>query len=325
MVSLAELARCLSALQGRTLITFHSLGDADCVCSALVLQKLCAGKAEVHKLDTLTAHARHVLEQLNLPEPPALKDLAAYDNLVLVDVSTPVLLGEWADRVQKFKGTRVIVDHHSHKTPLRADCYYNDASQASTGEIVYRLARLMNRPLGEREALLLLASVLRDTAMFKSATAGTFEVVSALLHKTRWPYPKVAALAELKPDISERIAHLKAGQRAKLYRADDLVFATATVSSFELGAAAALVAAGADAAFVANEKVGRMSGVKSESLPGVHIARLMERAGELLGGSGGGHENVGGAQGKAGRLAEALDACARGAAEQAGARKFKEV
>lgn len=324
MASLAELAHTLRALKGRTLITFHTLGDADAVCSALVLQKLLRTSAEVRSPDALSAHARHVLRQLELPEPPLIEHLN-YDNLVLVDVSTPVLLGDWAHQIQQFKGTKIIIDHHAHKIPLRADCYYNDWQQGSTGEIIYKLARYMRHTIREQEALLLLTSVIRDTALFRSATSYSFEVVSALLRKTKWPYSKVRGLADNRPDVSERIARLKAGQRAQLYKAGDLVVATAVVNAFELGCASALVEAGADVAFAANPSASRISAVKRETLVGVHIARVMEKAGYVLEGSGGGRETVGGAQGQAHKLSAALEACVEWTAQQVGAKEVKQL
>lgn len=324
MASLAELAAFLRSLKGRTLITYHTLADADSVCSAFVLQALLPGRPEVRSTGGLSAHARHVLQRLGLKEPPALTGLK-YDNVILVDVSTPALLEEWAVPVQKFKGKKVIIDHHLHKSPMRAHCYYNDPSQPSTGEIIYRLCQLTGHSPKEKEALLLLTSMLRDTAMFKSANAFTFDAVSALLHRTKWTFQQVRALAEARPDISERIACLKAGQRVAIYRADELLFATSMVSSFELAAAASLVEAGADAAFVGNERLGRLSGVKRETLQGVNVARIMEQAGAALGGSGGGHENVGGAQGSVGKLAMVLEGCVRIAVAQAGASGLKRL
>lgn len=324
MADLPRLARSLSALKGRTIITFHSLGDADAVCSALVLKALIGKGAQVRKLDTLTAHARHVLGRLDIPEPPALTGLDC-DNLVLVDVSTPILLAGWAKRVHDFKGNKIVIDHHSHNTPIKVDCYYNDPAQPSTGEIIYALAARMRHRLTEKEALLLLTSVLRDTAMLKSASSSTFTVVASLLARTKWPFPKVRGLAEGKMDVSERLANLRAAQRATLYRADEMVIVTSTVNAFELSAATALIGAGADVAFVANERLGRVSGVKRESLPNVDISHVMEKAGVFLKGSGGGHKNVGGAQGDVRLLGASLELCVRLAAEQAAATRVKKL
>ncbi|MBI5228791.1 hypothetical protein HY991_01680, partial [Candidatus Micrarchaeota archaeon] len=88
--------------------------------------------------------------------------------------------------------------------------------------------------------------------------------------------------------------------------------------AFELYCASKLVELGCDFAFVGNKKEGKLSGVKNESVRIGSVGRLMEAAGKIMGGSGGGHENVGGAKGKKEKVEKALDACVKMVEEEIG-------
>ena len=304
----------LKSLRGRTLVTFHSLGDVDAVASAIAVSQLIP-KSEVAAVDGVSASARHVLERLSLPLPRQLQagELAAYDNLLLCDVSNADLLAGFSAAVLAFPGKRLIIDHHVHSKRIAASAALIEPTKSSSCEVVYELYRAARKKPSEKTALLLLAGILHDSAYFKSAGKGTFEAFSVLLSLTSKTYPEVLSLVSKREDVSERIARLKAISRVALHRQGELLIGTSFASSFELACAAALVEAGCDIAFVANTGRGRISGVKRETLEGVSIGRVMEAAGRAMAGSGGGHENVGGAKGKPQLTERALEKCVEAA------------
>jgi nanoRNase/pAp phosphatase (c-di-AMP/oligoRNAs hydrolase) len=305
-----EFLGTLKALRGRTLVTFHSLGDVDAVASAIAVSQLLP-RSEVAAVDGLSASARHLLTRLSLPLPRTLAagELAGYDNIVFCDVSNADLLGGFRDAVLAFKGKRLLIDHHVHSKRIPSNAVLIESAKSSSCEVVYELFAAARKKPSEKTALLLAAGILHDSAFFKSAGKGTFTAFGHLLSLTRLSYSQVLALVAKHEDASERIARLKALQRVQVERQGDLVVGSCFSSAFELACATALVGAGCDVAFVANAGRGRISGVKRETLTGLSVGRVMEAAGRAMKGSGGGHENVGGAKGKPELTEKALLKC----------------
>ncbi len=300
--ALSQLLSALAGLRGRTLFTFHSLGDADAVNSSIVLRDLVEGLSksvcEARALDEIGGHAKKILKQLGIELRPV-ESLSGYSNIVLTDVSTTVLLGKRGREFQSFHGKKIVVDHHKYNTALlKADLSYIDGERSSSCEIVYQLMRLTGKKPAPLQATLLLAGILADTALFKSANPVTFEATNHLLKHSGKTYQEILRLVFPGPDLSERMASLKAAQRATVQKINGLLVGVSESSAFELQCASALVELGCDYAFVANRREGRISGVKKESLKGMGVGLVMERAGRAMAGAGGGHENVGGANGK---------------------------
>ncbi|MBI3587947.1 DHH family phosphoesterase [Candidatus Micrarchaeota archaeon] len=303
-----KFAKALKGLKGPTLVTFHSLGDIDAVGGAFALKTLIPN-SEVRASGGVGAGARRLLEKLHIPLPKQMSksDFSRFGSIVLVDVGNPDLLGEFGGEFKGFAGTLAVVDHHYHSNNLKAGHSLIERDASSSCEIVHELLEAAGVEIGENEALLLLAGILADSAFFKSARKRTFHSFSRLLQKTSLDYPSILDLAMPRRDVSEKIARLRCVQSAKFERAGEFVVGHSLSSAFELSCASALVECGCDAAFVANPKEGRMSGAKRSALRGVNVGKLMETAGRAMGGSGGGHENVGGARGRKEAVQKALE------------------
>ncbi|MCX6768031.1 MAG: DHH family phosphoesterase [Candidatus Micrarchaeota archaeon] len=311
--TLLNLLSGLSALKGRTLVTFHSLGDADAANSAVVIRDLVQGLSksacDVKSPDQVGGHARKILERLGVSVEPA-GSLSGYSNIVFMDVSTRVLLGARAAEFAAFPGKTIVVDHHQYNTALlRAGFSYIDGGRSSSCEIVYQLMRLARRRPTPLQATLLLAGILADTALFKNSDQYTFEAAAYLLKHSGKTYREALDLVFAAPDFSQRAAALKAVQRAAVQKINGLLVAVSESNAFDLDCAAGLVGLGCDYAFVGSRREGRISGAKRGSLNGIGIGLIMERAGKAMKGSGGGHENVGGASGKPALLDAGLAEC----------------
>jgi len=305
----------LSSLKGRTLFTFHSIGDSDSVNSALVLRdvaaKLSGATCEVKALDRVGGHASKILRELGVSVTTA-SELSGYSNIVLSDVSTRVLLGKRGDEFTTFPGRLVVIDHHKYNGALlQADFSYIDGAKSSSCEIVYQLMRLAGIRPTKLQAALLLTGMLSDTALFRSADPFTFEAAGYLLKHAGLPYRDILSLTFPVPDLVERMAAIKAAKAADVQKIGGLLVGVSESGAFELQCAALLVELGCDYAFVGNKKEGRISGAKNESLNGLEAGLIMERAGKVLEGAGGGHENVGGASGKKELVGEGLAECVR--------------
>ncbi|MFA6048998.1 MAG: DHH family phosphoesterase [Candidatus Micrarchaeia archaeon] len=296
---ISELDSCLRKLSGPTLITFQSVGDVDAVASSLALAEL-VPQSVVRATGELNAQSRRLLAHFGLAVPP-IESLGGFRNIIVADAGNSGVLGDWGGAIEKFRGKIVVIDHHYHSKPLSAFFTFEDVGKSSTCEIVFELSKLPGRAgeLGKREALLLAAGVISDSAFFKSANDSTFSALSELLEiigSGSKDYEKVVKLIRMQPDVSERLSRLEALRGAQVTRRGNCLVARAHSNAFELSCASMLVEAGCDYAFVGNTKHGRIFSCRSDAVPG-NVGKIMEKAGIAMGGSGGGHEKVGGANG----------------------------
>ncbi len=145
-----------------------------------------------------------------------------------------------------------------------------------------------------------------DSYFFNSADDKSFKAFSECLVKSGSTYPQVISLCANAPDISQKIAVVKAVRDSVAVRRGNSIIAYCECNGFEHATATALVACGADVSFAMNSRRGVISCVKSHLFKGVHCGRLMQAAGSAMGGSGGGHENAGGCSGAPSRTRRGL-------------------
>ncbi len=284
----AKARRFVSSLKRkRVLITFHSLGDLDAVCSALALSWHLGKKAVVAAPDRLTSEARKYVALcggtvLNF----ASVDLRGFDFIVAVDSSSPYLLAHLGG-----KEIAAIFDHHAaNEGSVKAANYFVDANASSTCEII---AQLISKP--ERKvAQALLVGLIADSARFRNSNPKTLQVAGKLLAaagKSMW---EVSTLASHDEDISERIETLAGCKRIHVARTGNLLVASTKVRSFAAHVADALVSLGADVAIVGEAgKEARISARCSDRVPPeFSLVPLMEEAGGMIGGVGGGHRHA---------------------------------
>jgi len=284
----AKAKRFVSSLKRKkVLITFHSLGDLDAVCSALALSWHLGKKAVVAAPDRLTSEAR---KYVALCEGTVLNfasvDSGKFDCIVAVDSSSPYLLSHLEG-----KEIAAIFDHHSiNEGSIKAANYFVDAGASATCEILAQLIAKPERKVAEA----LLVGLIADSARFKNSGARTLEVAGKLLSacgKSMW---EVSTLASHDEDISERIETLASCRRLHVARVGNLLVAATSVRSFAAHVADALVSLGADVAIVGEAgKEARVSARVSDRVPPeFSLVPLMEEAGRMIGGVGGGHRHA---------------------------------
>ena len=168
-------------------------------------------------------------------------------------------------------------------------------------------------------ALGLLVGIISDTGRFKRASAESFLAASELLEAGGFDYDEALQALSIAPDISQRIAVLKAASRARIERQGEWLIASSRANSFEGSAASALIDLGADVAFVAgrhSDRV-RISARSSRKAvkAGLNLNQIMGEIGRDHDGDGGGHSSAASfdAQGDPGAL---LQRCREMAAGQ---------
>ncbi|MDO8339547.1 MAG: DHH family phosphoesterase [Candidatus Burarchaeum sp.] len=323
--------RFLDSLKGkRVVLTFHSLGDVDGVAAAFALKNYLGERALVVPADRVTSLSGKLLAHVGfsldeLPQSAASASAASpsarapYDALVVLDCNSRMLMGRFSN-----EKPYAVIDHHSlHTDPLGSRNEFINPSYSSASEIVYEFLRERQgqKPLDSRIALLLAAGIATDSAGFRSSREKTFTYMGELLAQAHTEYGDLLELLEVPLNISERVELLRACQQAKVERKGNFLLATSLVKSYEAAAADALIALGADVAFVgyAGDDA-RISGRTTLHLAHtIQLTEIMARAGKLLGGSGGGHPAAAGATGpKKSKLKQALALCSKLALERLG-------
>ena len=306
----SELLRELHSLKGKTLITFHSLGDVEAVASAIALSKL-LNNCVVKSPDHTNSASRHLLEKVGIEKIPILKpgETANYNNVVLVDVANKEMLADFGNELSSFRGKVIAIDHHEHGNMLKNAKIFEFPNRTSCCEVIYDLYRVSGRKINAKNATLLLAGVIADTARFKSANKETFHAVPQLLIASGRKYEEILQMVKTNPDSSQVKSVLKALQTAELIETGKGVIGFCKSNGFESRCAAELIHVGCGVAVCANVKVGKIAMVKNtenESAVSVNVGKLMKETGRDLQGSGGGHPAIGGASGKPQLVEKAL-------------------
>lgn len=298
----------------KVLLLLHSLADVDSLGSAFAL-KIYFRNAKIITPDTVTSKSKKLLRFLNSQLDQAGE--LDFDATIILDTSSYQMLSDFSKRIKEFKGEIGVIDHHSvHEDAIKANHLLIDNNSSSTCEIIYSLLKELNQTIDEKTAICLLLGMIHDSGHFQSASKKTFKYMAELLEKTKLEYADIAEIISTELDISERIALLKACQRAEITRVGNFLIAKSIVDSFEAAAADALIALGADFAFVGGKgkDEARISGRMRNELAkehGINLAtNIMFYVGKILGGSGGGHPVAAGANGPhLTELEKALDEC----------------
>jgi nanoRNase/pAp phosphatase (c-di-AMP/oligoRNAs hydrolase) len=214
----------------------------------------------------------------------------AYDLAVVVDTSVRQQLGEILPE------NYALVDHHLDAGMLDGAEFYIQKPSKSTAEIVWTILKENGKTemLSREMALGLLVGMISDTGRFKRATPESFRTAGELLDAGGFDYDEALQALSVPPDISQRIAVLKATSRSKIERQGDWLVASTEINSFEGSAAMALVDLGADVAFAAGrhgDRV-RISARSSRAAVrmGLNLNELMGEVGRAHNGDGGGHK-----------------------------------
>ncbi len=271
------------------LITFHSLADLDAVGSAFAL-KSWFPNSKIVPPDDLNSHSKRLLKALNLSVD---KFDSKHEALIVLDTHSKILLGRFS--VEK---ADIVIDHHMKQESIDAKHAIIDNSYCSTSEIVYEILKELG-PINATAATCLIAGMVSDSAGFKNATKKTFQYLSELIEISEISYSKILDLTFSRPDVSQRIAILKAIQRCEVHREGNYIITTSSINTCESLAAESTVSIGADVSLVGylGDDARISARMRNELKDKVNLANVMSEAGKILGGSGGGHEVAAGANG----------------------------
>ncbi len=297
----------------------HQNADPDAVCSSLVLQSL-INKIAPGTPSTLScpegtsSPTKILLENLGFSTPDN-KIPDSFDLAVLVDTNSLDQLGSASGVVSNPEHSLIVVDHHHpHPDTLKvASLMIVDEHAAAAAEVVYRLFEASKAKLERLEATALLAALFIETKHFLLARDSTFLVAAKLVEAGADPR-RLSGLLNSPMTRSERVARLKAAERAKVTMLGNWIVVTSELGSFQSSAARAFLTLGAHVALVAGEK-GEKVRVNARATEdffektGAHLARdVAIPLGKLLGGVGGGHPTAAGLT-AVGHVDDVLNTC----------------
>ena len=231
-------------------------------------------------------------------------DFSDNDLIVIVDTGDPHMLEEWLELIKKSKSKKILIDHHpiSDSETIVNHNIIRD-TYTSTCEIVIDIFDAKKIKIPQKVAEVLLLGILADSGHLTLAECTTIGYVSKLC-KSGASISKARKLISIKRDRSEKIARLKAGQRLRIYKSDEWLFAVTSVGSFHASGAKALLDIGADIALAignVNEEVrGSFRATRNfSSKTGIHTGiDLAHEIGKQIKGTGGGHKGASSFSGK---------------------------
>lgn len=285
------------------IVTAHRNADPDAVGSAYVVRNVLRRRGFDARLlfpEGINQVSKRVVRELIGLEPSGFEDEAPKESalVIILDTASYEQLGglsEFAKQVMK-----IVVDHHgSNAIVSDAELAVYDPGARATCELVYLLVRHgLGENLGREELEALLAGIVYDTRHFLLATPRVLRVAADIIDEGADIDKVLKALQSPPPDISQRIARIKAAKRMHVIRANELIAAVTHVGAHEASAARALLDLGADLAIVVSAHgsetrvVARAKKVVEEKY-GIHLGRdVMEELARRLGGGGGGHSQA---------------------------------
>jgi len=282
--------------KGRKLIVVHGNADMDALGSAYALR--CAfPDADIFAPSGLDRVTKMVAEKLDIAVLDD-ADPADYDLTVVVDTSSPDLFQREGFSIPD---DTLIIDHHAPTGKWEGKDYHCDPERTSCCEIVYSIIKAAGKIPDRTSGLAILGGILTDGGHFQFADNECLKTFAEVMEVCDIPMDEAMLLVRAPMNMSERQAALKAAGRSRFERVGDMIVAVSFSTSYEAASCRALLAAGADVAFIGSQREDqfRVSGRATQEMVrrGVKLDEIM---GELSGETftdGGGHGGAAGITG----------------------------
>lgn len=310
----SEMGDFRGVIEGKVIVLCHHNADPDALGAAQgakeLIQTLTGLEPSIVIPDDASVLSRNIASILGIELcETAFKEADAY---VVVDTGSFNQLGGWEKPLKKTDARIVFIDHHLPDSEIYelSKLYFVDPEASSASEIVYILYDYYDVTPSETASIALLAGIAYDTKHFSLGGSNTFRIISALLEQVG-DVSRIKDLLTVQSSKSEKIARLRAGQRAEIEVMGDWILAFSRLGSFQSSGARALLSLGADVAAVAGKNRGTLrasfrSKNRFHRLTGIHLGEVVGELASSLGGSGSGHPTAAGYNGE-GNIEDFMD------------------
>ena len=288
-----KIIKTLKSLERDTLILTHHNADIDAIASALALHlglKQLNIKSKIGVSESVSRAARKLAEKYNILINP---DCSDFQTIILVDTSVP----EQLSQVKNLRAD-IIIDHHP-KGKLTKDSLNYIVKTRSAAQLIYGILENLGCKFDKELSKIIIAGIVADTGHLRLAEVEEFEIVTKLLKNVK--YSDVLKEITMKSDSSEVIACLKALKRAEFFKIGDLIVGISKVISHEAAACRSFIRLGTDIGIVIavkSKEIRISSRARNDILKhGLDLSVIFKEVGEIIGGSGGGHNLAGSANG----------------------------
>ncbi|MCL4383362.1 MAG: DHH family phosphoesterase [Candidatus Marsarchaeota archaeon] len=285
----------------KTLISFHSIGDTDSIASAFGISLLFKNSV-IATPDFITSNSLSILKKLNYPTIKNLFDETA-ELIILLDLNDFGEYGESKEKLETFKNSILIIDHHFPKEIKKDNLFvFDDENYSSTTSIVYKLLNEFNVQIDKNLAMLLALGIISDSAEFKNSNADTFIQIGNLLKIIKIDYPSLLDEFMHISDVKERARTIKEILESTLILKNNILFLFGDTKAHANIAADNAIKIGADIALfysVSNKEISfsaRLRPVLDKEL-NINLGQIMKSIAYVIHGNGGGHPCAAGAYG----------------------------
>ncbi len=281
-----SMKKAIDILSGRTkkLIMMHQSADPDALGSAYAISKVFGGDIDMSGgLNRLAKKMSAYIGIEGVYDP----NYGEYDTIVVVDTASPKQL------IKLPRNISLVIDHHmqSGEWHICKNVLIEESALSCT-LIVKHLIDEAGKSIEKDVALALALGIYTDTNSLSLGNSSLFSELSELLRIAEADIPSIIELLDDR-NMSAKIAVMKGLQRLKFDTFMGFVIAGTYVGGFEGVVANSLREAGADIAFAASERggkvrvSGRASGPATDA--GFHLGRMFAELGYEIEGDGGGH------------------------------------
>ena len=302
----SEMDRFSDVIDGKVIVLCHHNADPDALGAAQGVKELVKALTGSEPIivipDDASVLTRNIASTLGI-ELSETKDQTA-DTYIVVDTGSLNQLGGWETPLKETDARIVFIDHHLPDSEMYelSTLYLVDPDASSASEIVYWIYVHYEVTPTETTSAALLAGIAYDTKHFSLGGPETFQIISSLL-KEVGDVSRIKELLSVPSKQPEKIARLRAGQRAEIEVVGDWLLAFSRLGSFQSSGARALLSLGADAAVVVGEDKGMLkASLRSKNqfqrLTGIHLGEVVGTLASRFSGSGSGHPTAAGFNGK---------------------------
>lgn len=292
-----------SKRDARVMLTFHSVGDTDSISAAIGLKTLFKN-ATIASPDFITGNSRRIVEGLGFETNTIAKEFDdSADMVVLLDVNNFEDCGKFMPKLEGFKKTILIIDHHTpNQIPNENVMVFNDESYNSATSIVYELMKSTGIEVGKNLADLMAAGIISDSAELRNAFPKTFVQIGELLQRSGTDYQSMLLEMQHMASTETRVQFIKDLFNSKIEIINGLLMIQGSAGIHANKIADDAIKIGADIALFHSSN-GKELSFSARLRPPldktykINLGRIMKSIAPIINGQGGGHPGAAGAYG----------------------------